>query len=55
MPQSSQRLRSNQNRTSYQLPKVLKLEKASQSYCLHAKANLEPASTTPQQNTPRGK
>ena len=28
--------------------KVLKLEKASHSYRLRAKANLEPASTTPQ-------
>ena len=32
MPQSSQRLRPDQSRTSHQLSKVLKLEKASQSY-----------------------
>ena len=48
MPQSSQRLRPDQSRTSHQLSKVLKLEKASQSYRLCAKANLEPVTTTPQ-------
>lgn len=37
---------------TYQLPKVLKLEKAYQSYSLHTKTNLEPASTMSQQNTP---
>ena len=40
---------------SSQAGELVRASQASQSYCLHVKTNLEPASTTPQQNAPGGK